>query len=206
MSTTARRRRTLTRKRTQSVKPIPVYKHTLRAFIRKHGYSNVTVGELLGRWNITGSESVSSFAFTQNNTVSPFKLPCYKHGSCRSFDGKIKFVCQVMLTGVRWKNNQRPYHLPNDLHNVGYHILVRNNGVLTFVPFNECTILNRLSLARIDSNGWVDFFRNIAHTAQHGCFCFAVVEKLEDGRLIIRRYNRWNDATPRVYWTAVKRA
>lgn len=201
-STRKRARRPITR----TVQPIPVYKRTLRAFIRKHGCSNVSIGELLGRWDVSGSESVSSFAFTQNKTVSPCKLPCYKHHkTCRPFDGKVTGVCQVMGTGVRWKHNQRPYYVPHDLHHVGYHIVVRSNGVLTFVPFNECTTLNKLSLARVDSNGWVDFFWNIVHAAQHGCFCFAVLEKLDDGRLMIRRYNRWNDAAPSVYWTAVKR-
>ena len=75
--------------------------------------------------------------------------------------------------------------------------------MITFVPFAECSFQQVLLLARIDSKSWPDFVKNVTHAARHGCFCFAVVEKVGKD-LYIRRYNRWTDKTLSTYWLAKK--
>lgn len=189
--------------RAPPLRPIPLTKRDISAFILAHGVRNPDIGDVLGRWDVNYSESVLSFEVRRSRSTTPCKLPCY-HGGGRTFDGPVRFVCEVRGSDVQWRDGVPPSYLPADLNSIGYNIVVRANGVLTFVPFGN-NVLGTLALARIDSNGWIDFMWNVYHGARHGCFCFAVLEKLRGGRFAIRRYNRWNDDVPSVYWTAVKR-
>lgn len=183
------------------VQPIKLPRKHLHTFIQQHGYTKVTPNDLAGKWTVTNSESVASFVISKAPHTTECHTKCCKH-PCRNFDGPVKFLCKTQIENATWKADKMPKYITSP-KGLGYHIVVHTNGVLTFVPFAECSFQQILLLARIDSKSWPDFVKNVTHAARHGCFCFAVVEKVGKD-LYIRRYNRWTDKTLSTYWLAKK--
>jgi len=192
---------TIKKKQETVAQPIRLPRTQLDAFIQQRGHAKVTPKELEGRWTVANSESVLAFTISTDKHTSECHTKCCKH-PCRSFDGPVKFLCKTSIENAEWKNNKMPSYIKQP-SNMGYHIVVHTNGVLTFVPFAECSFQQILSLSRIDSKSWSDFVKNVMHAVRYGCFCFAVVEKVGKD-LYIRRYNRWTDKVLSTYWIAKK--
>ena len=55
-----------------------------------------------------------------------------------------------------------------------------------------------MMLAFFDSKNINDFICNINHMKKYGCFCI-IIPMIENNKLIIRRYNRWNEDINHVY-------
>ena len=199
--TKSKTKQTTTKKQETPIQPIRLPRKQLDAFIHQRGYAKVTPKDLEGRWTVTNSESVLAFTISAEKHTSECHTKCCKH-PCRSFDGPVKFLCKTSIENAVWKNDKMPSYIKQPNH-MGYHIVVHTNGVLTFVPFAECSFQQILCLSRIDSKSWPDFVKNVLHAARHGCFCFAVVEKVGKD-LYIRRYNRWTDKVLSTYWIAKK--
>ena len=51
------------------------------------------------------------------------------------------------------------------------------------------SMVNKIWFARIDSNGWIDWIKNLIHGNKYGCFCLGILNKNNQ----IQRYNRWNN-------------
>ena len=189
------------RKRLSPPPNIKLKKCNLNEFINQQAHKNITLSQMCGVWKVFNNEFIEQFTVSEHSALpATCQGKCCSH-PCRSFDGDVKFIVNVDSKSVKWKTKP-PYWFKNT-NQIGYHLIVHQNGVVTFIPYSRCNFRETLSLARIDSNGWYDFTRNLIHAVRYGCFCFAIIEK-DRNTLIFRRYNRWEDTNLSPYWIATK--
>ena len=110
---------------------------------------------------------------------------CCSHEINDIYDSRIVGAVQLPLKETKLRKGKPLYYRCID--ETAYKFVLHKNGIIKFVPINEA-IINKISLARLDSQGWFDTLKNIKHANKYSCFCLGILTK--DNK--IKRYNRWN--------------
>ena len=167
--------------------------------------SNLSINDILGTWIIRSDiHPIYKFVLKkenilQENTKQDLHKVCEKGNK----------HCQNEILGSVQLPFDQPYiHHKSKIipfyfwfiQKQGYKFVLHKNGVIKFVPIGN-NFLHRICLARSDSKGWLDLYKNYKHFKQNGCFCLGILTK--DKKHIIR-YNRWKQSRPDYFWTAEK--
>ena len=165
--------------------------------------SDLSIKDILGTW-IIRSDIHPLYKFVikeenilQENTKQDLNKVCEKENlHCQNeILGSVKLpnvteFCKFKITPFYFRFIQKQ----------GYKFILHKNGVIKFVP-NGNSFLHKFALARLDSKGWIDLYKNYKHAKQNGCFCLGILTK--DKKHLIR-YNRWKKSKPDYFWTAEK--
>ena len=108
-------------------------------------------------------------------------------GCCDSTDASLQGV-RVYSDHARLMGNT---HL--------YTFVLHPNGVVRFRINENLPFPVQAYLAFLDSDGMIDYMKNMSHFNRYGCFCFGLLKK--NGDMV--RYNRW--AEDCVYFTTFVR-
>ena len=166
---------------------------------------NPSISDLVGTW-VIGNEStpISAFVLKQENIIGLTEeernqqhklgnLGCC--GSINPHNSAVVGAIKVPLNCVKFRNG-KPWCFAFADEQM-YKFLLHQNVIVKFVPINDA-LPNKMVLARSDSKGWIDWFKNMKHSNKYGCFCLGVLTK--DGKF--KRFNRWN-ADVDYFYTAV---
>jgi hypothetical protein len=82
--------------------------------------------------------------------------------------------------------------------NVILYYVVLQDGIIRNVINKDLSRFQQMLLARYESRDMRDFVANVNHMKKYGCFCI-IIPVIENNKLIIRRYNRWNEDIDHVY-------
>ena len=159
---------------------------------------------LYGTWIIDCSDhSCLSFTLKKENimevdTEEMHKLAegCCSHGIEDIYNSCIVGAIQLPLEETQLRCSKPLFY--RMIKPEAYKFILHKNKIIKFVPIGE-SLFHKLGLARLDSKGWYDTFKNIKHANKYSCFCLGILCK--DGN--IKRYNRWNTDLD-YFYTATK--
>ena len=76
--------------------------------------------------------------------------------------------------------------------------VVLQDGIIRNVLNKELSQFQKIILSKAESRSVSDFISNWNHMKKYGCFCI-IIPVIENNKLTIRRYNRWNEDIDHVY-------
>ena len=162
--------------------------------ILNEGKKDAKLSDLYGTWIIDNDKhSCLSFNLKEENVMDVdmeemHKLAegCCSHGVYDIYDSCIVGAVQLPLNETKLRKEREPLYF-HFIEPDAYKFVLHKNGIIKFVPIGD-SIKHKLALARLDSQGWFDLFKNIKHANKYSCFCLGILT--EKGE--IKRYNRWN--------------
>ena len=165
------------------------------------------LSDLYGTWVIDNPlHPFKTFTLTQDNIMDVDESEKHELGGCCRYGITDIFASSIVgalhlpikQATVRYGNfcgSGKPWYF-RWIQPQGYKFILHKNGVVKFVPIGE-SFLHKIMLARTDSDGWMDWIKNLKHGNKYGCFCLGILTK--DRK--IKRYNRWNNDVD-YYYTA----
>eukprot|EP01084_Bolivina_argentea_P223411 378017_1 len=150
--------------------------------------------DLFGTWIIDNDKhACESFTLKKENImeidmdeIHKLSEGCCSHDITDIYNSCVVGAIQLPLSESKLRNDKAPLYF-KCIQPQGYKFILHKNGIIKFVPIGD-SIMHKLMLARLDSQGWYDLLKNIKHANKYSCFCLGILTK--DGKM--ERYNRWN--------------
>ena len=163
--------------------------------VLNEGKINPKLEDLFGTWIIDNdAHACLSNTLSQENKMEvdmdemhKLSQGCCSHGVNDIYDNCIVGAVQLPLNETKLRTPKRVPLYYRFIEPSAYKFVLHKNGIIKFVPIND-KIINKIALARLDSQGWFDTLKNIKHANKYSCFCLGILTKHNQ----IKRYNRWN--------------